>query len=96
MRSVPLFAAVDGEGDALGEEGEIDGLLAAAQLVSRQGGERLSQRAVLRAQFAVGRAHFVKGMVERVVPEERLQLDLMAGGHESGLSEFRSNLRGCG
>ena len=38
-----FVAAVDGEGDALGEEGEVGGLLAALQLVGGQAGEGLGQ-----------------------------------------------------
>ena len=41
-----FFAAVDGEGDALGEEGQIDRLLAALQLVGGQAGQRFGQRAI--------------------------------------------------
>ena len=43
-----FVAAVDGEGDALGEKGEIGRLLAPLQLVGGQAGEGLGQRAVVR------------------------------------------------
>jgi hypothetical protein len=62
-------------------KGEVDRLLAAPQLVGGQGSERLSQRTVLRAHFSAGLAHLIEGLVERVVTEERLQLDWMACGH---------------
>ena len=47
-----FFAAVDGEGDALGEEGKIDRLLAAAQFVGGQGSKSLGERAILRPHFS--------------------------------------------
>ena len=68
-----LVAAVDGEGDALGEEGEVGGLLAALQFVRRQAGQGFGQGAVVRAQLAAGLAHLVEGLVERIVSEERFQ-----------------------
>ena len=64
-----LFAAVDGEGDALGEEGEIDRLLAPLQLVGGQAGQRLGKRAIRRPHLAAGLAHLVEGLVERIVSE---------------------------
>ena len=76
-----FFAAVDGECDALGEEGEVDRLLAAAQLVGGQGGKGFGERAVLRPHLSAGRAHLIVGLVERVVSEERFQLDWVACGH---------------
>ena len=57
-----FVAAVDGEGDALGEEGEVGGLLAALELVGGQAGEGLGEGAVVGAQFAVGFAHLVEGV----------------------------------
>jgi hypothetical protein len=56
-------------------------LLAPLQLVGGQGGERLSQRAVLRPHLSARRAHLIEGLVERVVTEERFQLDWVACGH---------------
>ena len=49
-----FFAAVDGEGDALGEKRQIGGLLAALQFFGGQTGQRLGQRAVMGTQFAAG------------------------------------------
>ncbi len=57
-----FFAAVDGEGDALGEEGEIGRLLAALQLAGGQGGKGLGQGAIVRPQLAAGLAHLVEGL----------------------------------
>ena len=64
-----FFAAVDGEGDALGEESKIDRLLSAAQLVGGQGCQGFGQRAILRTHLSAGRAHLVEGLVERIVSE---------------------------
>ena len=68
-----LVAAVDGEGDALGEEGELGGLLAALKLFGGQAGQGLGQGAIVGAHFAAGFAHLVEGAVERIVSEEGFQ-----------------------
>ena len=78
-----FVAAVDGEGDALGEEGEVGGLLAALELVGGKAGESFGKGAVVGAQFAVAFAHLVEGVVERVVSEEGFQFHWMAGAHGS-------------
>jgi hypothetical protein len=77
-----LVAAVDGEGDALGEKREVGGLLAALQFLGGQAGQGFGQRAVVRAHLAVGLAHLVEGLVERVVSEKRVQFHWVAGAHE--------------
>ncbi len=62
-----LVVAVDGEGDALVQEGQLAGLLAALELA---GGERRQppvERGVVRADRAVGREHLVIGLAQRVV-----------------------------
>ena len=76
-----LVAAVDGEGDALGEEREVGRLLAALQLIGGQAGQGFGKGAVVRAHFAAGLAHLVEGLVERVVSEKRFQLHWMACAH---------------
>ena len=51
-----FFAAVDGEGDALGEEGEIGRLLAALQFFGGQAGKGFGQGAIVRPKVTVGAA----------------------------------------
>ncbi len=95
-----LFAAVDGEGDALGEKREIGGLLAALQFLGRQVGQGFSQGAVLGPQFALRLAHLIEGLVERVVAEQRVQFRRITGAHvlrkELVLTKLRDRLPGMG
>ena len=89
-----FIAAVDGEGDALGEEGEIGGLLAALQFVIGQAGERFSQCLILGAQFTVGLAHLVECPIERIISEQRIRLKGLTGAH--GLEASLCSISGCG
>ena len=79
-----FVAAVDGEGDALVEEGEVGGLLAALKLVLGEAGQRLGQHPVVWAQIAVGLAHLVEGAVEWIVSEEGIQFGWETGAHGAG------------
>ncbi len=62
-----LVVAVDGEGDALMQEGEFAGLLAAQELAGRQRGQSPVECGVVRAHRAVGGEHLVIGLAQRVV-----------------------------
>ena len=66
-----FFAAVDGEGDALVEEAEVGGLLAALDFVLGEGGEVLEQGPVVLAQFILRGEHLVERMIQLVVPRRR-------------------------
>ena len=76
-----LFAAVDGEGDALGEEGEVDRLLAPLQLIGGKGSQGFGKGAIWRPHLAAGLAHFVEGLVERVITVQRFEFHWMACVH---------------
>ena len=68
-----LIVAIDGEGDALLQEGLLAGLLAAAQLVgAAASASRPSQRRVVRPHRAVGGEHLVIGTVEHVILVRRI------------------------
>ncbi len=62
-----LVVVIDGEGDALMQEGLLAGLLAAVQFVRRQGGEPAVQRRIGRPHRAVGGEHLVIGRAQLVV-----------------------------
>ena len=77
-----LVAAVDGEGDALGEERKIGRLLAALQFFLGQAGQSLGQSAIVRPHFSVRLAHLVECVVERVVPVEGFHFRHGPGAHD--------------
>ncbi len=81
MRSVPSSLPVNGESDALGEEGHLRGLLAALQFIGRKTGQEFSERAIVRAQVSVRLAHFIEGLVERIVSEEAFEFHLGTCAH---------------
>ncbi|MGA8741178.1 MAG: hypothetical protein WB561_08335, partial [Terracidiphilus sp.] len=57
-------------GNALGQEREFGGLLAALQLILGQAGKSFSQGAVVVAHVSIGLPHLVKSVIERVVTVE--------------------------
>ena len=65
-----LVAAVDGEGDALVEEGQVRLLLAAQQLLGRQLQQLLVQLAVVTARLRLAVEHLVEGVREAVAGEQ--------------------------
>ena len=79
MCSVPVVAAVDGEGDALVQKAQLGGVLAPLQLVGGQGREALKQRLVVRMQLIRPGEHLVVGMVQQVVLQYRV-LELLCLG----------------
>jgi hypothetical protein len=85
-----FVAAVDGEGDALGEEREVGRLLAALQLFSGQAGEGFRQGAIVGADFTAAFAHLVEGPVERVIAEECVQFHCRACAHGVPYRGFRT------
>ena len=62
-----FLAAVDGEGDAFVQEGEVGGLLAAAQFLRSKLEQSLVEGAVVLPRNAGGREHFVVGGIDLVV-----------------------------
>jgi hypothetical protein len=68
-----FLAPVNGEGDALVEEGEVGGLLAAAELFGRETKEGVLEGAVVLARDAGRREHFIIGSVELIVHKRRWQ-----------------------
>ena len=77
-----LVAAVDGEGDALGEKREVGRLLAPLQLLFGQPRQGLGQRAIVGAHLSARLAHLVECPIERIVSEKRIHFQWMAGAHE--------------
>ena len=65
-----LVAAVDREGDALVEEGQVRLLLAAQQLLGRQLQQLLVQLAVVTARLRLAVEHLVEGLREAVAGEQ--------------------------
>ena len=70
IRSVPVVA-VDGEGDALVEEGEVGGLLAAAKFFGVEADERSLYRSIVRTRDIVRAEHLVVGFSVLLVGEWR-------------------------
>ncbi|MFN9544663.1 MAG: hypothetical protein ACK59B_16055, partial [Alphaproteobacteria bacterium] len=64
-----VLVAIDGEGDALVQEGLLAGLLAAHKFLRWQAGERLEQGGGFGTRQAIARKHLVIGTAERVVEE---------------------------
>ena len=62
-----LIAAVDGEGDALVQEGKVGGLLLSLEFFARQAAEVVHEWAIVAVQVAVSGEHLVVGVVELVV-----------------------------
>jgi hypothetical protein len=61
-----VVAAVDGEGDALVQEAQLGGVLAALQFV-RAAKKALKQRLVVGMQLVRPREHLVVGAVQQIV-----------------------------
>jgi len=76
-----FVASVNGESDALGEKGEVGGLLAALDFLIGQAGQGFGKGAVVRPHVAIGLPHLVEGLIERVVSEKRVHLDWESGAH---------------
>ncbi len=62
-----LVIGIDGEGDALMQEGELAGLLAAMQLLGRQSGQPHIERRVMLSHETCVREHLVIGGAQRVI-----------------------------
>ena len=65
-----FVAAVDGEGDALVEEGQVRLLLAPQQFLGRQPGQLLVQLPVRTARLRLAVEHLVEGVGQRVAGEQ--------------------------
>ena len=76
-----LIVGIDGEGDALVEEGLFAGLLAAAQLFRVEFGKFFVQRRAMRPDRAVGGEHLVIGAVEDVILVRRIAAGLRRTPH---------------
>jgi hypothetical protein len=81
----PLLAAVDGEGNALVEEGEVGGMLAAVQLFARYLVQALVERLVLRAALAVCAEHLVVRRFGRESHVERVGWHGSANGDKGNV-----------
>jgi hypothetical protein len=68
-----FLAAVNGEGDAFVEEGEVGGLLAAAKLFGRETEKGVLEGAVVFARDPGREKHLVIGSVELIVHKRRWQ-----------------------
>ena len=79
-----FIAAVDGEGDALIEEGEVGGLFAALELVGRKGGEVIEQGLVVAVEGVARLEHLVVGVIQHVVGKRGwIELSRGRGWHRS-------------
>ena len=66
-----FFAAVNGEGDAFLQEGEVGGLLAAAKFFGVEGQQRSLYRLIVRARDVMRAEHLVVGFSVLLVGEWR-------------------------